>query len=142
MSADTSEEHSFEQYKLAVEMADRISARRGLANTFFLTANAGLVALLGNQSVADPVGWAGVAFSVAWWVLLKSYRDLSTAKWKVITTMEGNLPVKPFTEEWELLKKDRVPWWRPRYAELSTVEQLAPVVFVVLFVLGLAGFLN
>ena len=28
-----------EQYKIYVEMADRISARRGLANTFFLTLN-------------------------------------------------------------------------------------------------------
>ncbi len=28
-----------EQYKLYVEMADRVSARRALANTFFLTLN-------------------------------------------------------------------------------------------------------
>ena len=28
-----------EQYKLYVEMADRVSARRGLANTFLLTLN-------------------------------------------------------------------------------------------------------
>ena len=29
----------FEIYKIAVEMADRISARRGVANSFFLTIN-------------------------------------------------------------------------------------------------------
>ena len=28
-----------EQYKLYVEMADRVSARRGVTNTFFLTLN-------------------------------------------------------------------------------------------------------
>ncbi len=28
-----------EQYKLYVEMADRVSSRRGLTNTFFLTLN-------------------------------------------------------------------------------------------------------
>jgi len=32
-----------ELYKLAVEMADRISARRGVANSFFLTINTGLL---------------------------------------------------------------------------------------------------
>lgn len=36
-----------EQYKLCVEMADRISARRALANTFFVTINAAVLALIG-----------------------------------------------------------------------------------------------
>lgn len=40
-------EHLFEQYKLYVEMADKISARRQTANTFFLTINTAAVALLG-----------------------------------------------------------------------------------------------
>ena len=38
-----------ELYQLAVEMADRLSARRVLADTFFLTLNTGLAALLGEQ---------------------------------------------------------------------------------------------
>ena len=42
--------HYFELYELAVEMADRVSARRGVANSFFLTINTGIVALLANQS--------------------------------------------------------------------------------------------
>ena len=35
-----------EQYKLYVEMADRVSARRGLTNSFFLTLNTSVVAAL------------------------------------------------------------------------------------------------
>ena len=35
-----------EQYKLYVEMADRISQRRGAANTFFLTFNTAVVGAL------------------------------------------------------------------------------------------------
>lgn len=35
-----------EQYKLYVEMADRVSSRRGLANTFFLTLNSGILTVL------------------------------------------------------------------------------------------------
>ncbi len=34
-----------ELYKLAVEMADRVSARRATANAFFLTVNTALLAL-------------------------------------------------------------------------------------------------
>lgn len=36
----------FEQYKLCVEMADRVSARRNLTNTFFLSLNSAVVAVM------------------------------------------------------------------------------------------------
>jgi len=57
-----------ELYKLAVEMADRISARRALANTFFLTINTGLAALLGGKELRWYVAVAGLLFALAWWV--------------------------------------------------------------------------
>ena len=38
---------TLEQYKLYVEMADRISARRGLTNTLFLTLNTAIFAAIG-----------------------------------------------------------------------------------------------
>lgn len=37
------EKHLFEQYKLYVEMADRISARRMLANSFFVGVHTALI---------------------------------------------------------------------------------------------------
>lgn len=49
--AEASEQY-FELYKLAVEMADRIAARRGVANSFFLTVSTGLAALLGAEELA------------------------------------------------------------------------------------------
>jgi hypothetical protein len=49
-----------ELYKLAVEFADRISARRALANTFFLTVNTGLAALLGGTQLRWYVAVAGL----------------------------------------------------------------------------------
>lgn len=58
-----------EQYKLYVEMADRVSGRRALANTFFITLNSGLLVLLGagvrNQSIeTDPLWLPGPLFGV------------------------------------------------------------------------------
>src|SRR2546426_1964670 len=46
-AAAPTSEAALEQYKLYVEMADRISARRQTANEFFLSVNTVIVALLG-----------------------------------------------------------------------------------------------
>lgn len=40
------ERHLLEQYRLYVEMADRIAARRHTANTFFLTSNTAFVSFI------------------------------------------------------------------------------------------------
>ncbi|MGH2712307.1 MAG: RipA family octameric membrane protein [Thermoleophilaceae bacterium] len=90
----------FELYKLAVEMADRISARRGIANSFFLTANTGIVALLGSRDVRWYLAAAGIVFAAAWWALLKSYRDLNSAKFEIILAMEERLPISVYGDEW------------------------------------------
>jgi len=39
--------HLLQQYKLYVEAADRVSARRATANTFFLATNTALVTVMG-----------------------------------------------------------------------------------------------
>lgn len=123
-----------EQYQLAVEMADRISARRAAANGFFLTVQTTLVALLSVSGIQRAwIAAAGIIFAATWWLLLRSYRDLSAAKWKSIQGLEQRLPAQPFTEEWETLKKDPVKKWRQRYAELGFVERLVPSIFALLF---------
>ena len=45
----------FEQYKLAAEMADRISTRREGANKIFLSANAIIFAFLSTQSTFSDI---------------------------------------------------------------------------------------
>lgn len=136
-----------ELYKLAVEMADRISSRRGTANNFFLAVHAGIItavaALLPSGGTATlPVAStfiavAGVALSAAWWLSLRSYRDLNSAKFKVILQMEARLPIALFGDEWQFLKKDPVIGWRKWYAELGQVERVVPVVFLSLYALSL-----
>jgi len=78
-----------EQYKLAVEMADRISARRATANGFFLTVQTTLLALMAVKGLDRAwVAAGGIVLAGTWWLLLRSYRDLSSAKWKVIQAIE------------------------------------------------------
>jgi hypothetical protein len=140
-----------ELYKLAVEMADRVSARRATANAFFLTVNTALLAFVSSHSLNTLwlVALAGIALSGTWWILLKSYRDLNTAKFGVILEMEENLEASVFGDEWKRLK-DRRPkeespreerpkrWWEG-YAELGKVERFVPLVFAVLYVAVFVG---
>lgn len=138
-----------ELYRISVEMADRVSARRSTANSFFLALQTGLaavlavfVATLGNEDTAsaDPIivtiaASGGVILAVAWWLLLRSYRDLNRAKFSVISAIETQyLPAQPFNDEWRSLEKDRVSGWRGRYAELSTIERVIPVLFAGLYI--------
>jgi hypothetical protein len=74
-------------------MADRISARRALANAFCLTVNTGLAALPGGKHLRWYVAVAGLIFAIAWWSLLQSYRQLNRAKFQVINGIEPRLPV-------------------------------------------------
>ncbi len=143
VNGDALPAHYFDQYKLAVEMADQLSARRGMANTFFLTVNTGLAALLGGQDLRWYVPAAGIVFAGAWWALLKSYRDLSAAKWDVITDMEKLLPVRVFGDEWQRLTSSRrtedarrrqsVRARFAKYRELGQVERAVPWVFIAIY---------
>jgi hypothetical protein len=143
--APLSQAERLELYRVSVEMADRISARRGIANSFFLTLNTALIA---SAAVVDRLhsspksdGFSSVVVAVAglilvfsWWLLLRSYRDLNNAKFKVIHALEEGWDVKPFAEEWAYLKKDNLKFWQRRYAELGTLERLVPFAFGVLYV--------
>ena len=133
----------FEQYKLATEMADRISNRRMLVNSFFATAIAGLITLMANSTRSWSVASAGIILSIVWWGLLKRYRDLNAAKFKVILAMESRLPCRVFGDEWDILKQDVVKFafkpnilrsWMFQYKELSQVERIVPWLYVAIFV--------
>ena len=99
----TDSERTFilEQYKIYVEMADRISARRSLTNTFFLTLNTAVFARIG-VALKEPTrfpSWmlifpllALVTQCGAWFFLVRSYRQLNTAKYTVVGVLEEKLP--------------------------------------------------
>jgi len=134
-------EHLLEQYKLYVEMADRISARRMLANTFFLTLNSGILAALAflfKERVAGAALWAIPPFAAllvlcyVWWKLIRSYRQLNTAKFdKVVPAMEKHLPADPYVAEWKALGLGKDP---KLYTPLTAIEHWVPRVFMFLYV--------
>jgi len=102
-----------EQYKLCVEMADRISARRALANAFFLTLNSAALTTIGafwkdgpRASVfyLIPPLLLLLALCLAWFWLVRSYRQLNSGKYAVIGALEERLPASPYWQaEWKAL---------------------------------------
>src|SRR5215213_7793203 len=129
-------EQYLEIYKLAVEMADRVSARRATANAFFLTVNTALLAFVssGSLNALWLATLAGIALSATWAVLLKSYRNLNAAKFAVITELEKNLEAQIYGDEWKSLKVKRREGWWGWYAEFGTVERIVPLIFAALYV--------
>jgi len=128
------------QYQLYVEMADRISARRMLANSFFVGVNTALIAaltiMLKNEIlVPDLLGFAPFAAVLlmcgVWWRLIKSYRQLNSAKFQIIHALEQALPADPYTAEWMLLDKGHSP---QDYLPLTHVESWVPWCFALLYV--------
>lgn len=135
-------------YKMAVEMADRVSARRATANAFFLTAQTALVAVIGlaTPSLLKASWWtslavslAGVTLAASWWLQLRSYRNLNGAKFAVINEIEKVLPVKVFSDEWALLDTGRGAARKLKYLQLGTTERLIPGIFALLYVLLFLG---
>jgi hypothetical protein len=136
-------EHLMDQYKLYIEMADRVSQRRATANNFFLSANTLIVSIFGavvdNSALTSDstqmwfpllIALSGLAFSIAWFYIVKSYRQLNSGKFKVIQSIEQNLPLALYKVEWEALGKGKDP---KIYWPLSKIETYVPLTFSMIY---------
>jgi hypothetical protein len=131
-----------EQYKMYVEMTDRVSSRRATMNAFFLSLNTaiatGVSFVWGLQKssvwfLAFPLAML-LALAGTWFCLIKSYRQLNAAKFAVIGAMEEKLPASPYVRaEWAALGNGMD---KGRYWPMSKLEQGVPVVFAVLYVIA------
>lgn len=137
-------DHVLEQYKIYVATAESVSARRGLSNTFFLTLHTLVVtaiATLYENSFRLQPKWIVIMPMIAlltlcwtWWRLNKSYKQLNSAKYKVIDEFERHLPSKPFVSaEWKTLGEGKDP---TLYQELTDVENWVPAIFAILYLFG------
>jgi len=134
--ADKLADHRMEQYKLYLEMADRISSRRQTANSYFLTLNTVLLSLVSYLSLGTEqkkwywlVAIAGIVLSYMWYRLIRSYKNLNSAKFKVIHEIEAKLPMAPYDAEWEAIGRGKAP---ELYLPFTHVEIYVPWVFITL----------
>ena len=72
----------------------------------------------------------GVALCVAWWHLVRSYKQLNTAKFNVIHAIEGRLPLAPYDAEWVAVGRGEDP---TKYQPFSHIELTVPWIFGALY---------
>ena len=129
-----------EIYKLHAELADNVSNRRATANRFYLLVRSGLSLLFSaflqredwvSLDVLMVVcGLFGILWTAAWYVVIRSYRQLNTGKFKALHELEEKLAYPFFKREWELLTEGAE---RKNYWKLSVVETFVPVIFLIGF---------
>lgn len=127
-----------EQYKLYVQSAENVSARRVASNRYLLTLNAALVALYGIQSASFGQGYwtllipfIGIPVSMLWYLVIKSHADLNRVKFKVIHEFEQHLPAAMYRYEWNLAEKGQ----GKTYQAVTTIERWVPIIFACLHVI-------
>ena len=125
-----------EQYKLYVEMMDKVSERRGNANSFFITLHTVVLGIIGINGFNVEKYWLlivilGLILSYVWGYLLQSYKLLNTGKFEVIHEMEKELPMNMYAYEWEILDygKNRAKYW-----PISHLERTIPIVFAMVYI--------
>jgi hypothetical protein len=135
--------HILEQYKICVEMSDKISERRNQANVFFLTLNTLSITSIGFLIQKIPLvnpRWAIVfpligtlILCLIWLWLVRSYRDLNSAKFKIIGFYEKKLPSSPlWSAEWNELGQGKDI---SKYLPLTFLEKFVPFVFGTIYLL-------
>ena len=126
-----------EQYKLYVQSAENVSARRVASSRYLLALNAALVALYGVQSAGFGQSYwtllvplIGLPVSLLWYRIIKSHTNLNRVKFDVIHKLEEHLPAAIYTYEWQLAEEGK----GKSYRAVTTLEQWIPVLFAVLHV--------
>ncbi|MDP8228084.1 MAG: hypothetical protein P9M15_01375 [Candidatus Electryoneaceae bacterium] len=132
-----------EQYKLYVEMADRISHRRSLANSFFIASNTlliGIITVFKPSGNVHPIlllalGFFGIFLCFVWLVTINSYRQLNSGKFKIIHKMEESLPFAMYKEEWDRLGSGKDA---KKYRQLTRMERYVPLLFLLPYAIMIA----
>jgi len=130
----------FEQYKMFVDSAEKISDNRMSANNYFLTVNTALISLTGllitskvvllNLNAMKLVEVLGLIICVIWFFIVLSYKQLNSGKFKIIHHIEKKLPLHLYANEWvELGEGKNIK----KYIPLSHIELAIPVVFFFLY---------
>ncbi len=129
-----------EIYKLHAGLADSVSRQRGTTNRFYILVMSGLSVLflallqfrngvpLGGLMIG--FGLLGTSLAVAWYIHIRSYRQLNSGKFKPLHELEEKLAYPFFKREWELLEEGENP---NKYWKLTVVETFVPIIFFLLF---------
>jgi len=136
-----------EQYKAYLQTSEDILNRRQNTSNFYTTLNTTMLTILAtaagllfslsgiNGMLATAVGMfsvsiMGILLNLNWLSLLESYGRLNSAKMKVISEIEKNLPANIYDTEWRVMSEKLCGG---KYISFTAIEKRLPICFVVLY---------
>jgi hypothetical protein len=133
---DRFQDHLLEQYKLFVDSSLRVSEKRISTGNYLLTVSSSLMTVFGIATTLQVGGrWlsiipiAGLLVSLTWFSLIRAYKDLNTAKFKVIHELEDYLPVALFRYEWHSCDLGKGKTYKP----ITHLERWIPLIFAAVY---------
>lgn len=114
--SDSVSERMFEQYKMYKEEAENLVKTRQTSSNYFMLMNGALLTLIGvalepeqaHEIIAfilAVASFAGIIISQSWANTVNHYKDLHTAKERLINAIEESLPLQlNSTEYYEVMK--------------------------------------
>jgi hypothetical protein len=73
-----------------------------------------------------------------WYRLVRAYKDLNSAKFKVVHEIEAQLPLAPYDAEWEAVGRGKAP---KLYLPFTHVEIYTPLVFFAIHLVVLVRYI-
>ena len=143
--------HILEQYKIYVQSAEQLSARRftttttffASANTLLLSGYGALASIKSSGAAKDQwlalIAVSGILLALTWRGLAKSFRDSRGVKHMVITELENLLPIKPFTAEWPAFRQIETRPYAPYTSIEVSVQWCFIAIYVTLLVVGIVS---
>lgn len=122
-----------EQWKTCVEQANSNTEKRNNSNSLFIAINTGLFAVITftGDGKSFLLSLIGIAVCILWLNMIRSYQQLSRVKYDIINEIEAQLPLAPFTHEWDKLKLEH------NYVGLTKIEKAIPLIFLFLYVVAI-----
>ena len=146
---DYYENHLMDEYKLFVEMADRIRTSRIQTSKYYLSLLTGLTTIYSiffkdkllsmNALSGIVIAVMALGLTILWFAHLMSYKQLSIGKFTILREMEKSIPFPYYTEEFKVLQKERE---KDKFATyLTSIEIVIPFIFAIPYALLLIYFL-
>ncbi len=132
-------DHFLDQYKIYLTMLDNISDRRQKSNEFFMGLNTAIIGVLGYVETKDLpyapilfllVPFVGCLISYFWYHIVRSYKNLNTAKFAVVHGIEQRLPITMFETEWAYVENGEN---KKKYYPFTHIEINIPKIFIALY---------
>lgn len=132
-------EHLLSQYKMYVRLLEQSTGKRQKSNHLFLTIHTALLAILGfvNKEVDGDlflinilIALSGMVICYSWYRLIKSYKNVNAAKFKIVHVIEEKLPLSLYSAEWNLLGKGENS---KLYKPITSIELIIPIIFTIIY---------